>query len=79
MIFVALNGCGVIESQGTAPVTLAKGDAVVIPAALGGYELRPQWQLECLSIQLPSGEVAEPEGTIGYTSIPVLNRKVSRA
>jgi mannose-6-phosphate isomerase len=79
MILVALNGCGVIESQGTAPVTFAKGDAVVIPAALGGYELRPQWQLECLSIQLPSGEVAEPEGTIGYTSIPVLNRKVSRA
>jgi mannose-6-phosphate isomerase len=78
-ILVALNGCGVVESGGNSPVTFAKGDAVVIPAALGEYELRPQWQLECLSIQLPSAEVAEPEGKIGFTSIPVLNRKVSRA
>jgi hypothetical protein len=46
---------------------------------LGEYELRPQWQLECLSVQLPSAAVAEPEGKIGFTSIPVLNRKVSRA
>jgi mannose-6-phosphate isomerase len=78
-ILVALNGCGVVGSQGNAPVTFAKGDAVVIPAALGEYELRPQWQLECLSVQLPSAAVAEPEGKIGFTSIPVLNRKVSRA
>jgi mannose-6-phosphate isomerase len=78
-ILVALSGCGVVESQGNAPVTFPKGAAVVIPAALGEYNLRPQWQLECLSIQLPSAGVAEPEGKIGFTSIPVLNRKVSRA
>ena len=77
-VLVALNGCGVVESRGNAPVTFAKGDAVVLPAALGDYELRPQWQLECLSMQLPSAEVAEPEGKIGFTSIPVLNRKVGR-
>jgi len=78
-ILVALNGCGVVESVANAPVTFAKGEAVVIPAALGEYNLRPQWQLECLSIALPTAQVAEPEGKIGFTSIPVLNRKVSRA
>jgi mannose-6-phosphate isomerase len=77
-ILVALNGCAVVESQGNSPVTFAKGDAVVIPAALGEYTLRPQWELECLSIELPSKQVAEPEGKIGFTSIPVLNRRGGR-
>jgi len=30
-ILVAVEGCGVVEAQGRDPVTLAKGDAVVIP------------------------------------------------
>jgi len=56
----------------------------VLPAALGEYSLRPQWQLECLSTQIPATKVAEPEGKLGFTSIPVLNRpllnrKTSRA
>src|SRR3954469_1217147 len=38
-ILVALSGCGVVESQGNAPVTFRKGAAVVIPAALGEYNL----------------------------------------
>lgn len=78
-VLVALEGCGVVESPGNQPVTFTKGEAVVIPASLGDFELRPQWQLECLSAQLPATAIAEPEGKIGFTSIPVLNRKVSRA
>ena len=78
-VLVALEGCGVIESPGNQPVTFTKGEAVVIPASLGEFQLRPQWQLECLSAQLPSTKIEEPEGKIGFTSIPVLNRKVSRA
>ena len=78
IVLVALNGCGVVETQGNAPVTLAKGDAVVLPAALGDYNLRPQWELECLAMQVPAHALAEPQGEIGFTSIPVLNRKVSR-
>jgi len=68
----------VIESPGNQPVTFTKGEAVVIPASLGEFELRPQWQLECLSAQLPATAIAEPEGKIGFDSIPVLNRKGSR-
>ena len=33
-ILVAVEGCGVIEAAGMEPVTLAKGDAVVVPACV---------------------------------------------
>jgi len=45
-ILVAVEGCGVVEARGRDPVTLAKGDAVVIPAAVQVFTVRPQWQLE---------------------------------
>jgi mannose-6-phosphate isomerase len=59
-ILVAVEGCGVIEAQGRDPVTLAKGDAVVIPAALQGFTVRPQWQLEFLKARVPSAAAPEP-------------------
>jgi mannose-6-phosphate isomerase len=59
-ILVAVEGCGVVEAQGRDPVTLAKGDAVVIPAALREFSVRPQWQLEFLKAGVPSGNVPEP-------------------
>ncbi|MGD1215077.1 MAG: type I phosphomannose isomerase catalytic subunit [Terriglobales bacterium] len=59
-ILVAVEGCGVVEAQGRDPVTLAKGDAVVIPAALPEFSVRPQWQLEFLKTCVPSGTVPEP-------------------
>jgi hypothetical protein len=36
-ILVAVEGCGVVEAQGRDPVTFAKGDAVVIPAAVRNF------------------------------------------
>src|SRR5690242_9104949 len=42
-ILVAVEGCGVIEVPGGEPITLAKGDAVVIPACLEKFAVRPQW------------------------------------
>ena len=59
-ILVAMEGCGVVEAQGRDPVTLAKGDAVVIPAALQGFTVRPQWTVEFLKSSVPSGIVPEP-------------------
>jgi mannose-6-phosphate isomerase len=59
-ILVAVEGCGVVEAQGRDPVTLAKGDAVVIPAELQKFTVRPQWQLEFLKASVPTGSVAEP-------------------
>ena len=59
-ILVAIEGCGVVEAQGRDPVTLAKGDAVVIPAALQRFTVRPQWAVEFLKSSVPSGAMPEP-------------------
>jgi mannose-6-phosphate isomerase len=59
-ILVALEGCAVIDVQGLAPVTLAKGDAVVIPAALTEFSVRPQWSIEFLKSYVPGESLPEP-------------------
>ena len=59
-ILVGLEGCGVVETQGRDPVTFAKGDAVVIPANLGEFSVRPQWAVEFLKANVPSVVVPDP-------------------
>jgi mannose-6-phosphate isomerase len=60
-ILVAVEGCGVIEAPGMEAVTLAKGDAVVIPACIGEFSVRPQWTLEFLRAYVPGKPLPEPE------------------
>jgi mannose-6-phosphate isomerase len=60
-ILVAVEGCGVIEAEGADPVTLAKGDAVVVPASVGTFGVRPQWALEFLRAYVPGKALPEPE------------------
>lgn len=60
-ILVAVEGCGVIEAQGMEPVTLAKGDAVVVPASVANFGVRPQWALEFLRAYVPGTALPEPE------------------
>jgi mannose-6-phosphate isomerase len=59
-ILVAVEGCAVIEVQGVEPVTLAKGDAVVVPASIGYFRVRPQWAVEFLKAALPGSPLPEP-------------------
>ena len=59
-ILVAVEGCGIVEVAGLAPVTLAKGDAVVIPANLGRFTVRPQWAVEFLKAFVPGATTPEP-------------------
>jgi mannose-6-phosphate isomerase len=59
-ILVALEGCGIVEVQGLAPVTFAKGDAVAIPASLPDFSIRPQWTLEFLKAYVPGVQIPEP-------------------
>jgi mannose-6-phosphate isomerase len=59
-ILVALEGCAAIEATGMAPVTVAKGDAVVIPAALKEFNVRPQWAIEFLKSYVPGKALPEP-------------------
>jgi len=60
-ILVAVEGCGVVEATEAEPVTVAKGDAVVVPASVGKYTVRPQWTLEFLRAHVPGAAVPEPE------------------
>ncbi|MGA8271826.1 MAG: type I phosphomannose isomerase catalytic subunit [Candidatus Sulfotelmatobacter sp.] len=60
-ILVALEGCGVVEATGAEPVTMAKGDAVVVPASIGEFTVRPQWALEILRASVPGTAMPEPE------------------
>jgi mannose-6-phosphate isomerase len=60
-ILVAVEGCGVIEARGLDSVTLAKGDAAVIPANIGEFGVRPQWTLEFLRSYVPGKMLPEPE------------------
>jgi mannose-6-phosphate isomerase len=59
-ILVAVEGCAVVEAQGMAPVTLAKGDAVAVPACVGEFSVRPQWSVEFLKSYVPGASLAEP-------------------
>lgn len=60
-ILVAVEGCGIVEAAGTNPVTLARGDAVVVPAAVGEFQVRPQWSVEFLKAAVPGAAMPEPE------------------
>ena len=60
-ILVAVEGCGVVEAPGMEPVTLAKGDATVIPASLGAFGVRPQWGVTFLKAYVPGTTLPEPE------------------
>src|SRR5437588_2586363 len=57
---VALRGYGTIECEGAAPVTFSSGDAVVVPAVVEKFTLKPQWELEFLCASLPAEKVGQP-------------------
>src|SRR5580658_2022965 len=60
-ILVAVEGCGVVEVAGLEPVTVAKGDAVVIPASVETFTVRPQCTQEFLRARVPGAKLSVPE------------------
>jgi len=50
-----------VEAPGMEPVTLAKGDAAVIPARVAKFAVRPQWNVEFLKAYVPGRSLPEPE------------------
>jgi hypothetical protein len=46
------------------PVTFGKGDAVVIPAAIWNFEVRPQWEVEFIMAHVPGKPLPEPKTTM---------------
>jgi mannose-6-phosphate isomerase len=63
-ILVAVSGAGMVESQDMEPVTFATGDAVIVPACVREYTVRPQWELDLMRMSLPGDNVPEPETTL---------------
>src|ERR1043165_8879152 len=59
-ILVATDGCGMVEVDGKDPVMLAKGDAVVVPATLDKFCVRPQWDIKFLKSSVPGMRLPEP-------------------
>jgi uncharacterized protein YjlB len=51
----------VVEAAGAEAVTFAKGDAVVVPAGVEKFTVRPQWTLEFLKTRVPGEKLREPE------------------
>lgn len=59
-VLVGLEGCGVVECDGCTPVSFVRGEAVVVPAAIRSFRVRPQWEVEFLRALLPPDQVGEP-------------------
>jgi mannose-6-phosphate isomerase len=57
---VATAGCGMVESEGAPPVTFAAGEAVVVPAAVERFTLKPQWEMEFLCASVPPEKTPHP-------------------
>jgi len=71
---VATRGCGVIESDGAAPVAFTSGEAVVVPAVVDKFTLKPQWELEFLCASLPVEPAGQPETVLGETTFSTVRR-----
>ena len=65
----AIAGCGVIESEGAAPVTFSAGEAVAVPAAVDRFILKPQWEVEFLCMSLPVAQVGHPATVLAESAI----------
>jgi mannose-6-phosphate isomerase len=65
---VALQGCGLVASQSSAPMTFTSGEVVVVPAAVEKFMLKPQWELEFLCASLPVEPVSHPTTVLLETS-----------
>jgi mannose-6-phosphate isomerase len=55
-----VRGCGMIEYAGSAPQMFSTGEAIVVPAAVDRFILKPQWEVEFLCSSLPAEPVAHP-------------------
>lgn len=67
-ILVALSGSGMVEAQAMQPISISAGDAVVVPACVPAYDVRPQWELEMMRMSLPAGTTAQPETMLEHSA-----------
>ncbi len=63
-VLVASEGCAIVECDGSQPVSFNQGEAVVIPAAVKQYTIRPQWTVEILRMMVPTENPGAPAARI---------------
>ena len=63
-ILVAVDGSGIVESPGSQPVSFNRGEAVILPAKIPEFTVRPQWSVEFLRMSVPSGKLPPPRTTM---------------
>ena len=63
-IFVATDGAATLEAGGCDPVHFAKGDAVVVPACIAKFRVRPQSEITFLKSYVPGARISQPQVTI---------------
>ncbi|MGA7300290.1 MAG: hypothetical protein WBX10_08280, partial [Candidatus Sulfotelmatobacter sp.] len=56
-----VEGCGIVQAGNSEPITVTKGDAIVVPADLVNFTVRPQWTLEFLRARVPGEALSEPQ------------------
>jgi mannose-6-phosphate isomerase len=61
---VGITGCGVIESAASGPISFARGECVIVPASVGEFRVRPQWDVEFLRAALPTEELPPPRTSL---------------
>jgi mannose-6-phosphate isomerase len=60
-ILVAVDGAGAVESPGAQPVSFNRGEAIIIPASVPEFSVRPQWTLEMLRLCVPAEKLPPPK------------------
>ena len=63
-VLVAVDGAGAVESPGTQLVSFNRGEAVIIPAGVPEFIVRPQWTLEMLRLCVPAEKLPPPKTTL---------------
>ncbi|MGH9568084.1 MAG: type I phosphomannose isomerase catalytic subunit, partial [Candidatus Angelobacter sp.] len=60
---VMIQGCGVLEAEGLPALNLCTGEAIVVPAAVNRFILKPEWEMEFLCSSLPRKNIRH-SGTV---------------
>lgn len=68
---VATRGSGVIAAPNCEPISFSCGDAVLVPAAVERFLVKPQWDVEFLCSSVPGEKVGHPKTVLVETTAAV--------
>lgn len=60
-ILVAVRGSASVHAPGCEPAQFGRGDALVVPACIPGFDIRPAQEIEFLKSSVPREKVPPPE------------------